>query len=356
LEGLPTPKVLQERHAAGLGLTAPELAVLLATTKLELERELVHSDVPDDPYLYPDLVAYFPAGLRDELVPAIDEHPLRREILATEVANSVVNRAGISFLSRLSDETGVALPPLTRAHVVARDVFGAAGVWAAIDALDLVVPAAIQDAMFLSVRRLVERATRWLVRHHDTLALGPTVERFAPDVQAIVAALPDLLMGVAATALVTEAARLRADGVPAALATRVASNEVAVVALPATALAAAHGEDPLAVARLNFVLADRLGLDWLRGHIAALPRADRWQTEARAALRDDFYDSQRALTDAALAATRSSLSSEARADEWLAAHRDEVVRYQEVAGDIETAGEFDLAALAVARRALRELA
>jgi glutamate dehydrogenase len=110
------------------------------------------------------------------------------------------------------------------------------------------------------------------------------------------------------------------------------------------------------VARLHFVLADRLGLDWLRGHIAALPRADRWQTEARAALRDDFYDSQRALTEAALRATSSSSAPEARADEWLSAHVDNVARYQQVAGDIETAGEFDLAALAVARRALRELA
>jgi glutamate dehydrogenase len=356
LEGLPSPKVLQERHAAGLGLTSPELAVLLALTKLELERELVSSDVPDDPYLHRALVGYFPAGVRDDFVPAIDEHPLRREIVAADVANAVVNRAGISFLSRLNDETGVALPQLTRAHIIAREVFGAANVWSAIDALDLVVPAEVQDEMFLSVRRLVERATRWLVRQHEALELGPTIERLAPDVQEIVAGLPELLVGVAATALASEAARLRAAGVPTTLSVRVASNELAVAALPATALAAAHGEDPLAVARLNFVLADRLGLDWLRGRIAALPRADRWQTEARAALRDDFYDSQRALTDAALRATSPSLPAETRADEWLAAHRDEVTRYQEVVNDIETAGEFDLAALAVARRALCEFA
>jgi glutamate dehydrogenase len=175
-------------------------------------------------------------------------------------------------------------------------------------------------------------------------------------VREIAAALPDLLVGAAAAELATEAERLRAHGVSAPLAQQVAGSDAAIAALPVTELAHAHGEDPLAVARLHFVLADRLGLDWLRGHIAALPRADRWQTEARAALRDDFYDSQRALTEAALRATSSSSAPEARADEWLGAHSDNVARYQQVAGDIETAGEFDLAALAVARRALRELA
>jgi glutamate dehydrogenase len=356
LEGLPPAKVLQERHAAGLGLTSPELAVLLAVTKLELEHALVRSDLPDDPYLHRDLVAYFPADVRGDLVPAIDDHPLRREIVATSVANAVVNRAGISFLSRLCDETGKSLPVLARAHVVARDVFDATSAWAAIDALDLVVPAAVQDEMFLSVRRLIERAARWFVHHEETLALGPTVERFATAVRAISAALPELVVGAAGVALTTEAARLTAAGVPADLAFRVACTEPVVAALPATAVAQARGEDPLAVAGLSFVLADRLGFEWLRRHIAALPRADRWQTEARAALRDDFYDSQRALADAALAATAPTSTPEVRVDEWLAAHRDEVARFRQVVGDIETAGEFDLAALAVARRALRELA
>jgi glutamate dehydrogenase len=217
------------------------------------------------------------------------------------------------------------------------------------------VPAAVQDDMFLSARRLVERAARWVVHHESDLAIGPAIARYAVDVQAITAALPDLIVGSAADALHAEAARLRAAGVPDALATRVASNEGAVAALPVTALAELHGEDPLVVGRLHFVLADRLGLDWLRERIAELPRADRWQTEARAALRDDFYDSQRALTEAALATTSPSLPAEARADAWIAAHEAETARYRHVVADIETAGEFDLAALAVARRAVREL-
>jgi glutamate dehydrogenase len=356
LEFLPTAKQLQERHAAGLGLTSPELAVLLAYTKLELQRALVASDVPDDPYLRADLVAYFPPSLRTGFDDAIDSHPLRRELVATVVANAVVNRAGISFLSRLCDETGLSLPVLARAHVIARDVLDAAAAWTAVDALDLVVPAAVQDEMFLLVRRLVERSARWLVRHVEPLALGPTVERFAAPVQTVLAALPDLLVGSVAAEADARTARFVEAGVLPDLARKVGTSDAALVALPAVALALDHGLDPRDVARIQFLLDDRLGLDHLRDAIAALPRADRWQTEARAALRDDFYESQHALTAAVVTETDASAAPEARVDAWLAAHAAPVERYGALVDDVERAGTADLAALAVVRRALRDLA
>jgi glutamate dehydrogenase len=356
LEALPTAKVLQKRHAAGQGMTSPELAVLLAYTKLELQRALVASDVPDDPYLDAELVAYFPPSLRTGFDDALATHPLRREIVATVVANAVVNRAGISFLSRLCDETGLSLPVLARAHVVARDAFDAADTWAAVDALDLVVPAAVQNEMFLLVRRLVERSARWLVRHAESLALGPLVERFRPGVRAVVAALPELLVGAVADAAADTAARFVDAGVSPELARTVAASDSALVALPAVALADEHHLDPVVVARLQFLLDDRLGLDRLRDSIAALPRSDRWQTEARAALRDDFYESQHALTASVVSETAASDAPEARVDAWLAGHDVAVARYRELVHDVERADATDLAALAVVRRALRDLA
>jgi glutamate dehydrogenase len=356
LEFLPTAKVLQERHAAGRGLTSPELAVLLAYTKLELQRALVASDVPDDPYLRADLVAYFPPALRTGFDDAIDSHPLRREIIATVEANAVVNRAGISFLSRLCDETGLSLPVLARAHVIARDVLDAAATWGAVDALDLVVPAAVQGEMFLLVRRLVERSARWLVRHVEPLALGPTVERFRPEVQTVLAAVPDLLVGSVAATAAERTARYVDAGVDPELARRVSSTDAAVVALPAVALAQEHDLDARAVARIQFLLDDRLGLDHLRERIAALPRADRWQAEARAALRDDFFESQHALTAAVISETDRAGAPEARVDTWLATHDAPVGRYRDLVQDVERAETADLAALAVVRRALRNLA
>jgi glutamate dehydrogenase len=335
LEALPTTKTLQERHAAGRGMTSPELAVLLAYTKLELQRALVASDVPDDPYLDADFVAYFPPSLRTGFDDALATHPLRREIVATVVANAVVNRAGISFLSRLCDETGLSLPVLARAHVIARDVFDAARTWAAVDGLDMVVPAAVQDEMFLLVRRLVERSARWLVRHAEPLELGPTVERFRAGVQAVTGSLPDLVVGGVADAVAAIALRFTEAGVAPELARQVAASDAALVALPAVALALEHDLDPRVVARIQFLLDDRLGLDRLR---------------------DDFHESQHALTGSVLTDTDVTSSPETRVDTWLAAHDPTVSRYRDLVHDVERADHADLAALAVVRRALRDLA
>ena len=204
--------------------------------------------------------------------------------------------------------------------MIARDVFDAADTWAAVDALDLVVPAVVQDEMFLLVRRLVERSARWLVRHAEPLALGPTVDRFRAGVHTVTSSLSDLVVGAVADSVAAATARFTAAGVAPDLARQVAASDAALVALPAVALALEHDVDPRVVARIQFLLDDRLALDRLRDRIAALPRADRWQTEARAALRDDFYESQHALTDAVLTDTDATGAPEVRVDAWLAEH------------------------------------
>ncbi|MET0627080.1 MAG: NAD-glutamate dehydrogenase, partial [Acidimicrobiia bacterium] len=264
LEGLPDAKALQERAATGRGLTAPELAVLLAFTKIDLQQQLVGSDVPDDPALERELLGYFPAPLRARFAETARSHPLRREIVGTVVANAVVNRAGISFLSRLADELGVALPTLTRAHVIARDVYDVSTLWAGIDALDFQVSVATQNRMFLTIRRLVERAARWFVRHDDALPIGPTTDEFRAPVAAVVAGLRDLLDPTARAALDDATEALAGDGVPRPLAQLVASSDAALGALTIADVAHAANTPIEQVARVHFALAGRLELDWLR--------------------------------------------------------------------------------------------
>ena len=138
--------------------------------------------------------------------------------------------------------------------------------------------------MFLGSRRLVERGARWLVRHGGAPELGPAIERYRPGVAAVLAALPRIVSGPAARRLDVQSQEYERVGVPRDLATSATVAEWALAVLPATALAETHGADPVLVARLAFVLAERLELDQLLEHIAALPRSDRWQTEARAVL------------------------------------------------------------------------
>jgi glutamate dehydrogenase len=355
LEDLPTAKALQERHAAGVGLTAPELAVLLAFTKLDLQRALIASDVPDDPYLRDELLAYFPSAVRERFADLVERHELRREIVATVVANAVVNRAGISYVSRLSDETGADLPRLARAHVAARDVFGMVELWTAVDALDLRVPAATQDALFLVVRRVVERAARWLTRHGGPLDLTTVVSQYRDAIQSLLDRAPELALGDAARAFAERTERLVAEGIPASLARRVAALELSTDALPIAAVSEATGAAIDEVARVQFTLGARLRLDWLRARIAELPRGDRWQIEARAGLRDDVADLHRTLTEAVLAATPGDADATARVEQWIARHADATARAEGVLSDIETAGTYDLATLGAARRELRDL-
>jgi glutamate dehydrogenase len=205
--------------------------------------------------------------------------------------------------------------------------------------------------MFLAARRLVERSARWLVRHGRVGgdgALAATVDRYRGPVDAVLTELPALVVGDDAATLATESERLVADGVPRELATRVGSFVVALGALAVTEVADATGRPVHDVAIVFFALADRLRLGWLRDRIAALPRGDRWQTEARAALRDDVADLHRELVEAVV---RAGSGVEA----WLAGRADAVERYLGVVADVEAGGAFDLATLGAVRRELRDV-
>ena len=193
LEFLPSIAAFEDRAAAGGGLTAPEFAILLSHTKVALSQALLASELPDDPYLAGELALYFPSRLRERFPEQLERHSLRREIIATRIANDLVNRAGTTFLFRLGDETGAAPDEIARAYTAAREAAGLRELWAAIEALDGKLPAATQTAMLLRSRILLERTTRWLLRHRRRpLDIAETVARYAPGTAAVAEALPTL--------------------------------------------------------------------------------------------------------------------------------------------------------------------
>src|SRR5690606_24439127 len=192
LEFLPSPKEIQQRRSDGEGLTAPELSVLLAYTKIVLTEELLDSDLADDPLLRDLLYSYFPSVMREQFREAIDRHPLRRQIVVTQIVNNLVHGAGSTFYHRLSGATGATAAALARAHTIAQRIFGTAELTRRINALDNQIDARIQTQMRLAARTLTERVTRWLVnnrRHTDAVAY------FDPMIRQVVDALPELLVG-----------------------------------------------------------------------------------------------------------------------------------------------------------------
>jgi glutamate dehydrogenase len=355
LEFLPDDETLTERKAAGQGLTAPEFAILLSYTKVALYEELRASDLPDEPDLAGELERYFPVAVRQRFRTRLARHPLRREIVAAQVTNSLVNRAGTSFVFRLSEETGATGPDVVRAFAVAREVFDLPGLWEEIEALDGRVAAAAQLAMHLKARVLLERATRWLLRNRTRpLDIGSASSEFRPGAAALAGAVGDLLCAPEREAARRTADELVAAGVPPALAEHVGYLESMLPALDLADIAAATGLSFEEVTGVYFAIDDRLELHSLRDRIAALPREERWDALARRSLQEDLQSEHRALAAYVLREAEDRPVAE-RVDTWRDRNAAAVQRCSHVLADVKADDEPDLARLSVAVREIRNL-
>jgi glutamate dehydrogenase len=334
--------------------------VLLAYSKISLYAELLASDLPEDPALMSELAGYFPAPLPERFGDRLGRHRLRREIIATRVTNGVVDRAGITFVFRLREETGAAPADIARAYAVARDVFGMRGFWAEVEALDLDIAAATQIAMLLEGRRLVERATRWLLRSRPRpLDIGPETERFARGAALVADALPGVLCR-RARGVRGARGELVADGVPATLARRVASLRDLFAALDIVGVAGATERTIGDVAALHFLVGGTPDLHWLRDRIATLPR-DEPLAGAWRAPRCVTTSSACTPTSPRTSCTATRAGGRTERGPRLAWRPGStptarlVERCLAILGEIRTGGTYDLTTLAVALRELRNL-
>jgi glutamate dehydrogenase len=354
VEFLPNEEAVVERKNAGLGLTRPELAVLLAYAKIQLEDGLVETDLPDDPQLGDELLNYFPPRLREKYADGIARHRLRREIVTTVISNELVNRAGIAFVHEVREGTGMGAADIARAYLAARGVFNMPKLWQQIEALDAKVPAALQGAMLLECGRTVERGTTWFLRNEpQPLDIAAAVTSYGAGVEALVAA-----KGLIADADRAEIERRIADygekGVPKALAQRVAIMHLLPPSLDIARISRTTGVAVEQVGRTYFAVGARFGLDWLRQAAAALPSENHWDKQAVVAVTDDFYGHQRELTTRILG-TAGKANGADPIEAWSAVRGAAVQRAESLVADLRQAGTAGLAMLAVANRQLRSL-
>lgn len=356
LEFLPTDRQIRELLSSGRGLSQPELAVLLAYTKITAADELIQTTLPDDEYLRGLLHAYFPEALREKFPEQVDGHALRREIITTVLVNDTVNTGGSTFLHRLREETGASLEEIVRAQLAAREIFGLSKVWDAVEALDNVVAADVQTRIRLHSRRLVERGTRWLLNNRpQPLQLAETIDFFREGVAEVWTELPKLLRGSDQEWYQSIRDELVGVGVPDELAQRVAGFSSAFPSLDIVAIADRTDKDPMAVAEVYYDLADRLRITQLMDRIIELPRADRWQSMARASIREDLYAAHAALTADVLAAGTGEDTPEQRFKAWEDKNAAILSRSRTTLDEIQSSDAFDLANLSVAMRTMRTL-
>ncbi|MGH2916318.1 MAG: NAD-glutamate dehydrogenase [Solirubrobacteraceae bacterium] len=357
VEFLPSEKTIAARHSERRGLVAPELATLLAYGKIHLQTELLDSDLPDDPYLTGDLQRYFPPPLAERFPDRIRAHRLRRELIATIVANQLVDRGGLTFAFRLIEETGAGVPKLARAFAVAREVFEMRDFWSAVEALDNRIDPHTGLEMLTEAQRLVERGARWAVRAtgRDTIDVTAMTARFLPAAKVLAGELPEVLRGQDRERFEARQADLEESGVPAKLAHRVASMQALLSVFDVVVDAATTGVSERLVAATYFGAGSRLGLDWLRDRILELPRDDRWQALSRAALRDDLYRLHRSLTREILLSSVEHGDEAGPLEAWLARNGDDVARCDSVLADVKDSREYDVTTLPVLLRQLRGL-
>ncbi|MXM63234.1 NAD-glutamate dehydrogenase [Streptomyces sp. HUCO-GS316] len=356
LEFLPADRQIRERLTVGQGLTGPETAVLLAYTKITVAEELLHTSLPDDPYLRSLLDAYFPTALREQFPEHIDSHPLRREITTTVLVNDTVNTGGTTYLHRLREETGASLEEIVRAQTAARAIFRSAAVWDGVEALDNKAEAAVQTRIRLHSRRLVERGTRWLLNNRpQPLQLAETVDFFSERVEQVWSQLAKLLKGADLEWYQQIYDELTGAGVPDELATRVAGFSSAFPTLDIVSVADRTGKEPLDVAEVYYDLADRLHITQLMDRIVELPRADRWQSMARNSIREDLYAAHAAVTSDVLAVGNGSATPEQRFKAWEEKNAAILSRARTTLVEIQGSDSFDLANLSVAMRTMRTL-
>ena len=368
-DGLPDEKEIAARRSASTGLTTPELAVLLAHTKIAAGQQVLASDLPDDPSLRSTLAEYFPVPLRERFADQLGAHRLRREIITTEMINEMVDTGGTTFLFRLGEETGLPVVDITRAWLVVREVFGMQAFWQQVEAMAGTVDVDARIGVVLEARKLVERATRWLlVNRRPSFGIAETVSFFSSGVSTVRSSIPKLLSGSDLSGYEERRASYIGSGVPAGLADEVAAMVPSYSAFDIVTSAAATEHAVEETAAVYFLLAGRLQLCRLRDLVTALPREDRWAAVGRSALRDDLYAAHAALTRDVLTVGRAGSaltgayavvgtagSASDRVAAWEAANADAVARTAATLADIWESNRFSFTTLSVAVRVIRTL-
>lgn len=312
LESLPSSAQMAQRIARGQGLVNPELCTLLAWTKIALEDEILASELPEDPYLAQRLFDYFPAILSERLGDAMRIHPLAREIITTVVVNRFVDSQGISAASRLAEESGASSADVIRAQLTARSVLAIARAEGAVREVPMSEQARL--VVRLRLRRVVELDTRWILHNH-LAALDPArdgiaglVREYRDDVAVVLEAIPELLTEEGRREYAADSSQLRSEGVPADLAANTARWSRAHQVLPIVGIAHICRCSPTLTARVFFGLSERIGMDALIGRVEALPRSNRWDILARAAIRDELQSARETICQVVLSGAEMTRS------------------------------------------------
>ncbi|WP_421863562.1 NAD-glutamate dehydrogenase [Motiliproteus sp.] len=357
LESIPDEEELDRRRQLGQGLTRPELAVLISITKGWLKQQLLDSELPDDPYVQKVMLDAFPEQMVKRFAEQLQQHPLRRELISTRIANALVNHMGCSFVHRMRSTTAASVEEIVRAYILARDIYDLNGLWKQIDALEaLEVRREVQLRMLLELQRMIRRAARWLLRNRHPLLLDQgELEQLQPLLHQLAENMGDWLLGSPAQAWKDRFYFYTQAGVPEALARQIAGT---------TMLYAALGMNEISdervglqqVAAVYCLLGERLDLFWLSRTIDSLSVINHWQASARETLRDDLELQTRRLGVALIPYLQEHSNADAGFEAWVGQHELMVTQWLSMLAELKNSDRQDYAIYTVAIKRLSEIA
>jgi glutamate dehydrogenase len=353
IEFLPSDEEIAERQAQGLGFTRPELSVLVAYGKMVLKEQFAIDEIDQNPYYLSQLINAFPQQLQDKYAEQIQQHPLRKEIIATKLANEVVNDMGLNFVERMKEETGASVEEVLTCYMMAREIFNLPEMWAKIELLDNKIPAIVQTEMLHQMRRTVRRAARWFLRHRNKAqTLEQTIAFYKPAFEKLNSHLSDLLVESEAELLAVGQNEFVREGVSKDVATYIAQLSSIFSLMDIADVAASLDRDIDLVAKLYFKLGSEIGLHWFLDQITNQPVGNHWQALARASYREELDWQQRALTAAVLHYDEKGSDADAMFGVW----RDEfdgiLGRWEQMLAEFKTSDSHEFAKFSVALREL----
>jgi len=353
VEHLPGPEALAERQSRGEPLTRAEIGVLLAYAKIVLFDELVASPLPDDPLFEADLFAYFPAQMREKYAAEIRSHRLRREIIATELANDIINRGGPSFVTRLQDMTGRPAHEIVAAYAVIRDGFDLQSIFSTIDALDNKLDGQVQLGLYERVARLILTATAWQLKNGAGQgSIGERIRHLIEARSKLEPVLSSLLPHFLAEGIRAATAQYKTEGVPDALAERLSFLEISAL-LPDIVLAAdkANADLPKAASAF-FAISEAFRLSRIESAAASLSPTDYYDGLALARAMDMIDAARRGITIAALSASGGGDDAAIR---WIEGGGQRVAHVRERLQSLTESGDLTVSRLSVAAGLMADL-
>jgi glutamate dehydrogenase len=354
IEFIPTDEELAERAAAGKDLTRPELSVLVSYAKMVLKESLVTDEITENPYYRQLLVKSFPRPLREKFNDAMDNHPLRKEIIATKLANNIVNDMGLNFMVRMNEETGANEAEIALCYSIASEIFQMRETWLSISDLDNKIPSSVQTEMLYQLRRTVRRATRWFLRHRTKAqSIEQAIEIFSPTFADLSENLTKYIVKTESDRIVSAREELTQSGVPADIAQRIVSLSSLFSVMDLTQIAQNSNRKIDMVSHTYFKLGAQMGLHWFLDQITNQPVSNHWQALARASYREELDWQQRTLSEVVLNSFEGENSDvDGQIEQWMDSQDLLLQRWKQMLTEFKTSQSHDFAKFSVALREL----